>query len=90
MLPLIPGDGKGHSVRRHVMVPGDLSSELLALTICLPAISPPLAPALRVGLVFRIQCADGGRVLGLAGTSQGAQVVLADDNGANNNLWRFL
>ncbi|GAA3138262.1 beta-L-arabinofuranosidase domain-containing protein [Nonomuraea roseoviolacea] len=39
---------------------------------------------------FRIQCANGGRVLGLAGTSQGAQVVLADDNGADNNLWRFL
>ncbi|TMR97865.1 RICIN domain-containing protein [Nonomuraea basaltis] len=42
------------------------------------------------GAAFRIQCANGGRVLGLAGTSQGAQVVLADDNGANNNLWRFL
>ncbi|MFB9682248.1 beta-L-arabinofuranosidase domain-containing protein [Streptosporangium vulgare] len=39
---------------------------------------------------FRIQCANGGRVLGLAGTAQGAQVVLADDNGSNNNLWRFL
>ncbi|MFI7128033.1 hypothetical protein ACIBQ1_20205 [Nonomuraea sp. NPDC050153] len=38
----------------------------------------------------RIQCANGGRVLGLAGTSQGAQVVLADDNGSNDNLWRFL
>ncbi|MEU4538123.1 beta-L-arabinofuranosidase domain-containing protein [Streptosporangium sp. NPDC023825] len=39
---------------------------------------------------FRIQCGNGGRVLGLAGTAQGAQVVLADDNGSNNNLWRFL
>ncbi|TDE56279.1 hypothetical protein E1295_10960 [Nonomuraea mesophila] len=39
---------------------------------------------------FRIQCANGGRVLGLAGTSQGAQVVLADDNGASTTLWRFL
>ncbi|GAA3828866.1 glycoside hydrolase family 127 protein [Sphaerisporangium flaviroseum] len=39
---------------------------------------------------FRIQCANGGRVLGLAGTAQGAQIVLADDNGSNNNLWRFL
>ncbi|MDR8413723.1 glycoside hydrolase family 127 protein [Nonomuraea sp. 3-1Str] len=42
------------------------------------------------GAAFRIQCANGGRVLGLAGTSQGAQAVLADDNGANDNLWRFL
>ncbi|MEW9556554.1 RICIN domain-containing protein, partial [Nonomuraea sp. NPDC050783] len=42
------------------------------------------------GVDFRIQCANGGRVLGLAGTGQGAQVVLADDNGANTNLWRFL
>ncbi|MGR6918280.1 beta-L-arabinofuranosidase domain-containing protein [[Actinomadura] parvosata] len=42
------------------------------------------------GFTFRIQCAGGGRVLGLAGTSQGAQVVLADDNGSTNNLWRFL
>ncbi|MGI5291963.1 RICIN domain-containing protein [Nonomuraea polychroma] len=42
------------------------------------------------GAAFRIQCANGGRVLGLAGTSQGAQVVLADDNGANDNLWRFM
>ncbi|MER6825131.1 beta-L-arabinofuranosidase domain-containing protein [Streptosporangium sp. NPDC000563] len=39
---------------------------------------------------FRIQCANGGRVLGLSGTAQGAQVVIADDNGSNNNLWRFL
>ncbi|MET8053646.1 beta-L-arabinofuranosidase domain-containing protein [Streptosporangium sp. NPDC005286] len=39
---------------------------------------------------FRIQCANGGRVLGLAGTAQGAQIVLADDNGSNNDLWRFL
>ncbi|GAB1818825.1 beta-L-arabinofuranosidase domain-containing protein [Herbidospora sp. RD11066] len=39
---------------------------------------------------FRIQCANGGRVLGLSGTSQGAQVVLADDSGSNNNLWRFV
>ncbi|MBE1583398.1 hypothetical protein ACFPOI_31740 [Nonomuraea angiospora] len=43
-----------------------------------------------VGTAFRIQCANGGRVLGLGGTAQGAQVVLADDNGPNNNLWRFL
>ncbi|TDE55691.1 hypothetical protein E1295_13480 [Nonomuraea mesophila] len=42
------------------------------------------------GATFRIQCANGGRVLGLAGTSQGAQVVRADDNGANTTLWRFL
>ncbi|MFD0474511.1 RICIN domain-containing protein [Nonomuraea thailandensis] len=42
------------------------------------------------GAAFRIQCANGGRVLGLAGTAQGAQVVLADDNGTNGNLWRFL
>ncbi|MFB4287229.1 beta-L-arabinofuranosidase domain-containing protein [Nonomuraea sp. ATR24] len=42
------------------------------------------------GVTFRIQCANGGRVLGLAGTSQGAQVVLADDGGANDILWRFL
>ncbi|TXK42267.1 beta-L-arabinofuranosidase domain-containing protein [Nonomuraea sp. C10] len=41
------------------------------------------------GAAFRIQCANGGRVLGLAGTSQGAQVVLADE-GAGNTLWRFL
>ncbi|GLX96157.1 beta-L-arabinofuranosidase domain-containing protein [Herbidospora sp. NBRC 101105] len=39
---------------------------------------------------FRIQCANGGRVLGLSGTAQGAQVVLSDDNGSANNLWRFL
>nr|WP_062338531.1 beta-L-arabinofuranosidase domain-containing protein [Herbidospora sakaeratensis] len=39
---------------------------------------------------FRIQCANGGRVLGLSGTAQGAQAVLADDNGSANNLWRFL
>ncbi|MEV4009013.1 hypothetical protein AB0J35_00825 [Nonomuraea angiospora] len=42
------------------------------------------------GAVFRVRCANGGRVLGPGGTSQGAQVVLADDNGSNNNLWRFL
>ncbi|MEU6784932.1 beta-L-arabinofuranosidase domain-containing protein [Nonomuraea angiospora] len=42
------------------------------------------------GAAFRVQCANGGRVLGLGGTSQGSQVVLADDNGSNNNLWRFL
>ncbi|GAA3613813.1 hypothetical protein GCM10022419_118690 [Nonomuraea rosea] len=42
------------------------------------------------GAAFRVQCANGGRGLGLGGTSQGAQVVLADDNGSNNNLWRFL
>ncbi|WP_433438215.1 hypothetical protein [Nonomuraea sp. CA-141351] len=40
--------------------------------------------------MLKLTRANGGRVLGLAGTSQGAQVVLADDNGANNNLWRFL
>ncbi|MER5642967.1 RICIN domain-containing protein [Streptosporangium sp. NPDC002524] len=39
---------------------------------------------------FRVQCANGGRVLGLAGIAQGAQIVLADDNGSNDNLWRFL
>ncbi|WP_431918250.1 RICIN domain-containing protein [Nonomuraea jabiensis] len=44
----------------------------------------------RSGAAFRVQCANGGRVLGLGGTSQGSQVVLADDNGSNNNLWRFL
>ncbi|MEV4071515.1 beta-L-arabinofuranosidase domain-containing protein [Nonomuraea fuscirosea] len=42
------------------------------------------------GAAFRIQCANGGRVLGLAGAAQGAQVVLADDNGADTTLWRFL
>ncbi|MFI7469785.1 beta-L-arabinofuranosidase domain-containing protein [Nonomuraea sp. NPDC049646] len=42
------------------------------------------------GAAFRIQCAGGGRVLGVAGTSQGAQVVLADDDGSDDNLWRFL
>jgi DUF1680 family protein len=42
------------------------------------------------GAAFRIQCANGGRVLGLGGTSQGAQVVLSDDNGSGHNLWRFL
>ncbi|MFI7229656.1 RICIN domain-containing protein [Nonomuraea angiospora] len=43
-----------------------------------------------VGTAFHIQCANGGRVLSPGGTAQGAQVVLADDNGSNNNLWRFL
>ncbi|MEU1390075.1 MULTISPECIES: beta-L-arabinofuranosidase domain-containing protein [unclassified Nonomuraea] len=42
------------------------------------------------GAAFRVQCAGGGRVLGVAGSSQGAQVVLADDNGSDDNLWRFL
>ncbi len=42
------------------------------------------------GAAFRVQCANGGRVLGLAGAAQGAQVVLADDNGADTNLWKFL
>ncbi|MFF0867050.1 beta-L-arabinofuranosidase domain-containing protein [Nonomuraea sp. NPDC003560] len=42
------------------------------------------------GAAFRVQCASGGRVLGVAGASQGAQVVLADDNGSDDNLWRFL
>ncbi|MEV0346231.1 hypothetical protein AB0H88_10725 [Nonomuraea sp. NPDC050680] len=36
--------------------------------------------------IQNISTADGG----LAGTSQGAQLVLADDNGSNNNLGRFL
>ena len=41
---------------------------------------------------FRIQCANGGRVLGVSGasTAQGAQVVLADDAVTNDRLWRFL
>ena len=41
---------------------------------------------------FRIQCANGGRVLGVSGasTAQGAQVVLGDDNGTNDHLWRFI
>jgi uncharacterized protein len=41
---------------------------------------------------FRIQCANGGRVLGVAGasTAQGAQVVLWDDNGTTDHLWRFV
>ncbi|MEU5869856.1 beta-L-arabinofuranosidase domain-containing protein [Nonomuraea sp. NPDC047529] len=42
------------------------------------------------GAAFRVQCANGGRVLGVTGTSQGAQVVLADDDGSNDNLWRFM
>ncbi|WP_188195752.1 hypothetical protein [Nonomuraea sp. SYSU D8015] len=37
---------------------------------------------------FRLVNAAGGPAFG--GTSQGAQVVLADDNDANNNLWRLL
>ena len=41
---------------------------------------------------FRIQCANGGRVLGVSGasTAQGAQVVIWDDNGTNDHLWRFI
>ncbi|MFD0784229.1 RICIN domain-containing protein, partial [Micromonospora azadirachtae] len=41
---------------------------------------------------FRIQCAVGGRVLGVseASTATGAQVVLEDDNGADDHLWRFV
>ena len=41
---------------------------------------------------FRIQCANGGRVLGVSGasTAQGAQIVLWDDNGTNDHLWRFV
>ncbi|GLY25595.1 beta-L-arabinofuranosidase domain-containing protein [Micromonospora sp. NBRC 101691] len=44
------------------------------------------------GGYFRIQCADGGRVLGVSGgsSSQGAQVVLGDDNGAADQRWRFV
>ncbi|MGI5272477.1 beta-L-arabinofuranosidase domain-containing protein [Nonomuraea sp. CA-218870] len=44
----------------------------------------------RSAAAFRIQCGNGGRVLGLAGAAQGAQVVLADDDGSNSTLWRFL
>ncbi|MEU3492842.1 RICIN domain-containing protein [Kitasatospora cineracea] len=44
------------------------------------------------GGCFRIQCAAGGRVLGVTGmsTAQGAQVVLWDDNGTTDHLWRFV
>ncbi|MFY1695889.1 RICIN domain-containing protein [Solwaraspora sp. WMMA2101] len=41
---------------------------------------------------FRIQCANGGKVLGVAGgsTAQGAQIVTADDTGASHTLWQFV
>ncbi|MFG6201596.1 hypothetical protein [Nonomuraea sp. JJY05] len=49
-----------------------------------------MAAAPRVGRHLPHPVRNGGRVLGLGGTSQGAQIVLADDIGSNNNLWRFL
>jgi hypothetical protein len=41
---------------------------------------------------FRIQSAGGGRVLGVNGasTAQGAQVLVWDDNGTSDHLWRFV
>ncbi|MFC4592502.1 hypothetical protein [Sphaerisporangium corydalis] len=38
----------------------------------------------------RARWARGGQVLGPARTAHGGPVVLADDNGSNNDLWRFL
>lgn len=39
---------------------------------------------------FRVQQANGGRVVGVAADSQGAQAVLRDDNGASTNFWHFI
>ena len=39
---------------------------------------------------FRIQCANGGRVLTATGTAAGAQAVLGDDTGAADRHWRFI
>ncbi len=41
---------------------------------------------------FRIQCANGGLVLGVSGgsTAQGAQIVTVADGTAGDRLWRFL
>jgi hypothetical protein len=41
---------------------------------------------------FRIQCANGGKVLGVqnASKAQGAQIVTWDDTGAADHLWRFV
>jgi hypothetical protein len=40
----------------------------------------------------RFQCGNGGRVLGVtvASTVAGAQIVIWDDNGTSDHLWRFI
>ncbi|MFI9816358.1 beta-L-arabinofuranosidase domain-containing protein [Saccharothrix variisporea] len=42
------------------------------------------------GGYFRVQCGNGGRVLALSSTARGAQVVLWEDNGSSDQLWRFV
>ncbi|TMR07986.1 hypothetical protein ETD86_49730 [Nonomuraea turkmeniaca] len=67
----------------------DLCAAAIA-SVTSPEVIPPAHTAAAVRSVNGLQTGPGGRALGLGGTSQGAQIVLTDDNGSNNNLWRFL